>query len=245
MSGPPFDWYRGLASHLGEAYLRYAFTASTTHEVEFLVEGLGLKAGDRLLDVGMGPGRHAIGFAKRGLEVVGIDISEEFVGLAREAARSEGVSASFFVMDAHHMPFEEEFDAVVSICEGAFSLGLDDLAIIRGMSRALRPQGMAAIAAVNLLYVCKHLSDDGELDAATLLYREISEVKGADGTTQTFEMWNSPYTPRELRWIANGAALEPLSVWGIAPGDYRKVPPSDDHPELLMIAEKPESDGNL
>jgi len=242
MSHPPHDWYKRLSAHLGDAYLRYAFTTSTASEVDFLWEELGVHGGHRVLDVGMGPGRHIIELAGRGADVVGIDISPEFVAIARRRAQEAGLGGSYFVMDAHNMPFEEEFDAVISICEGAFGLGLDDLEILRGISRALKPGGVAAVAAVNLLFVMKHMADEGELDPSTLLYRESTEVTGGDGSTENFEMWNSPYTPREMAWIANGAGLQPRAVFGTHPGKFARDEPTTDHPELLLVAEKLKSE---
>ena len=46
----------------------------------------GCEPGMRVLDVGCGPGRHAHALAGRGIEVVGVDISQRFVDLATEAA---------------------------------------------------------------------------------------------------------------------------------------------------------------
>ena len=47
---------------------------------------LGLEPGQRVLDVGCGPGRHAHELARRGIACHGIDISARFVELAREDA---------------------------------------------------------------------------------------------------------------------------------------------------------------
>ena len=77
-------WFEPIAEHLGSAYLRYSFTKGTTQEVDFVVEALGLNAGDRVLDVGCGPGRHAHELARRGLVVHGIDISQRFIDLATQ-----------------------------------------------------------------------------------------------------------------------------------------------------------------
>src|ERR671913_682751 len=74
--------FEDLADHLGSAYLRYSFTKGTEQEVDFLVDVLALAPGMRVLDVGCGPGRHAHALARRGMEVVGVDISQRFVDLA-------------------------------------------------------------------------------------------------------------------------------------------------------------------
>ena len=84
MTPEPEHWFEPVADHLGAAYLRYSFTKGTEQEVEFLVDALGLDEGERVLDVGCGPGRHALALARRGMNVVGVDLSEDFIALARE-----------------------------------------------------------------------------------------------------------------------------------------------------------------
>jgi SAM-dependent methyltransferase len=118
-SGGADHWFEALADHLGRAYLRYSFTRGTANEVAFLVEVLGLEPGQRVLDVGCGPGRHARALAERGIEVLGVDISERFVELARLDAPP---GARFERLDARRLSFDAEFDAVISLCQGAFGL---------------------------------------------------------------------------------------------------------------------------
>ncbi|MGH2718853.1 MAG: class I SAM-dependent methyltransferase [Actinomycetota bacterium] len=252
---PPDDWYIGLARHLGEAYLRYEFTTGTTQEVDFIAETLATAEGERLLDVGCGPGRHSVEFAKRGLLVTGVDISPEFIALAHQASAEAGVTPSFFQMDTRELPFETEFDVAICLNEGGFGLGLPDLKILRAIRRSLKHGGRLALGAANVFYVLKHggvlgppseplpvgaLPAESEFDPVKMLYKaRVDAVEGAAGEPASFEMWTSCYTPRELEWIANGAGLDPEAVFGIAPGAYGRDRPTMEHPELLLIARRP------
>ena len=76
---------------MGEAYLRYSFTKGTSQEVDFLVDALQLDASTSILDVGCGPGRHVLEFARRGLRATGIDVSARFIDIARAAAAAEEI----------------------------------------------------------------------------------------------------------------------------------------------------------
>ena len=120
MTGSGRDhWFEDLADHLGSAYLRYSFTKGTAQEVAFLVDVLGLEPGMRVLDVGCGPGRHAHALGERGIAVHGVDISQRFVDLAGQDAPA---GVTFERLDARSLPFDGEFDAAISLCQGAFGL---------------------------------------------------------------------------------------------------------------------------
>ncbi len=54
-----------------------------------------IAAGRRALDLGTGTGSLALGFAARGLQVTGLDISPELLDVARRAAAGRGLSARF------------------------------------------------------------------------------------------------------------------------------------------------------
>ncbi|MDQ3758112.1 MAG: class I SAM-dependent methyltransferase, partial [Actinomycetota bacterium] len=137
-------WFEPVAEHMGEAYLRYSFTKGTEQEADFLVDVLALTPGDRVLDVGCGPGRHAHALARRGMHVVGVDISEPFVDLA---SRDAPPTATFQRCDARDLPYDDEFDAVISVCQGAFGLvGEQDQSVLAGMARAVTGDGTGRVA---------------------------------------------------------------------------------------------------
>ena len=246
--GPHDHWFEPLADHLSSAYLRYSFTRGTAGEVAALVELLDLHPGERVLDVGCGPGRHAAGLAERGLDVVGVDLSEAFLTLARAAVPA----ARFERLDARRLPFDGEFDAVISLCQGAFGLSGGPGAagrppagpeleepVLAGMTRALRPGGRLAVSAFSAYFQLRYLEEGDEFDAVDGVNREQTTVRSPSGEQRAAELWTTCFTPRELRLLARAVGLEPVAVHGVTPGDYGPRPPSVDRPELLLVARRP------
>jgi SAM-dependent methyltransferase len=234
------DWFNPIARFLGSAYLRNAFTKGTEQEVEFLVDALGLEPGQRVLDVGCGPGRHALALARRGMEVVGVDLSPDFVALARDAARAGEVPASFEVLDVRDLAYEGEFDATVCLCQGGFGLlgGADDAAVIEPIVRAVTPGGGVAITAFSSYFALRGLEDGEDFDPVTGVLHEVSTVRDNEGEEQEFDAWTTCFTARELTLIAEAAGLHVDAVHGVTPGRYQVAPPALDQPELLLLGRR-------
>jgi ubiquinone/menaquinone biosynthesis C-methylase UbiE len=80
-----------------------------------LVEASGVRAGERVLDVGTGSGQVAIPAARTGATVVATDITPELL----DAGRRSGAPVEWMYGDAQQLPFPDgEFDVVLS-CVGA------------------------------------------------------------------------------------------------------------------------------
>ncbi len=237
-------WFEAVADHLGEAYLRYSFTQGTDQEADFLVDALDLSPDDRVLDVGCGPGRHAAALAARGMRVHGVDISARFVDLARERVPD----ATFERADARRLDFGDDFDAAYSLCQGAFGIlggpgadddpEADDLAVLRGMARGVRPGGKVGVSAFSAAFGLTRMGTDG-WDHATGVHHERTTIRDEAGRPADADLWTTWFTPRELRLLACGAGLEPLAVWSVTPGGYARRPPDPDHEELFLLARVP------
>jgi ubiquinone/menaquinone biosynthesis C-methylase UbiE len=72
--------------------------------------------GRHIADVGTGTGRAAIGLARQGARVVGLDASAEMLGVARTRANEAGLTIPFAVADGHALPLPDgSVDAAVCL----------------------------------------------------------------------------------------------------------------------------------
>ena len=115
-----------------------------------LADDLQLQPGERVLDVGCGPGRLAMVFAERVAPsgwVAGIDPSSEMIDRATARARKNGVPASFQVGYAQQLPFaDNEFDAAACTLALHHVAEDDQQTAVAEMYRVLKPEGRLLIA---------------------------------------------------------------------------------------------------
>lgn len=118
-------------------------TELATIQVPQVVRLLGLTPPARILDVGCGYGRHSIELARMGFRVTGLDLSDVQLAHAREKAEAAGVEVEWRQGDSRAMLFDAEFDAAINmfLSFGYFESDDEHLAMLRGVSRALRPGG--------------------------------------------------------------------------------------------------------
>ncbi|MFL6452280.1 MAG: class I SAM-dependent methyltransferase [Bryobacteraceae bacterium] len=96
-----------------------------------LIDTLAPKPGERVLDVGCGTGQLTHQIAERRADVLGVDVSPEMIGQARQ----NYPRVRFLLQDAVSMTFNGEFDAVFS--NAALHWILDAAGVAESMSRAL------------------------------------------------------------------------------------------------------------
>lgn len=137
--------FRGQAM---EGWVARAYDRNARHHImpQYRVWARSLETlipkGSRVLEVAPGPGYLSIELARAGAEVVGIDISESFVDIARRNAAEAGVRVDFRQGNASALPFaDESFTHVV--CTSSFKNFSDPLTALREMHRVLVPGGSA------------------------------------------------------------------------------------------------------
>ncbi len=141
MGAPTFTEFERAGWEEGGRRYDAFFTAVSDHNLPRLLAAARVGPGRRVLDVGCGAGNLAAAAAVLGAEVVGTDLAQSMVELAREG--HPGID--FRTADAEHLAFaDSEFDAVVG------NLLLPHLpdppAALAEMVRVLKPTGWLALS---------------------------------------------------------------------------------------------------
>jgi ubiquinone/menaquinone biosynthesis C-methylase UbiE len=106
-----------------------------------ILDLLGNLRGKSLIDIGCGPGNYSVEFAKRGANVLGIDLSQKMLDKARNNAKMADVKLVLQKADAHSIRCSDNsFDIAVII------LAILNEKIIKEAARVLKPSGLLLIS---------------------------------------------------------------------------------------------------
>ncbi len=156
----PREWFRSFFDAEYLALLKDQWTARATRaQVDFLVKALQLRPPARVLDVACGYGRHAFELARRGYEVVGVDLSAPMLREARRLGRGRK-NPRFLRGDMRALDFRGEFDAAYSMFTsfGYFSHA-QNVGALRQIVRAVRPGGRVLLDVRNLDHDKDHVAN--------------------------------------------------------------------------------------
>lgn len=245
-------WYHAF---FDEDYLKYwgfALTPERTwREVDFVLQTLDLPQGGRILDLCCGQGRHALEFARRGYQVVGLDLSETLLRYAQRQAKEQNLSVEFVHSDMRCIPFEEEFDAVVNLFTafGYLEEDEEDEKVIKVVAKALKPGGKFLIDLPNYARLMRDFSPNyftESPDGSLMLVESSFDVLSGklktkwllideDGRRKERISIQRLYTFTELYRMLQSAGLRVKQAFGeFDESDYKM-----DSKRMIVLAEKP------
>jgi len=226
-------------------YMQGTAVRNTVNEVDFMLEIMGLKSGDSVLDVGCGTGRHCVEFARRGLQVTGVDISSGMLQEARKEAEKSHVDIEFIQCDATQFSTHSRYDAAVCLCEGAFGLfNMDDdpdehsQSILKNIYDALKLNGQFILTSLNAYAKIRGYTQDdvesGLFDPITMVRtEEIMNERGISLVTK-----ERRYTPPELVRLLQDAGFTVEHVWGGTAGNWGRRKIQLDEVEVMYVCRK-------
>lgn len=249
------QWYEKLFENYSKKYDEEPFTQGTTGECDFIESESGYNKSIQILDIGCGTGRHAIELSKRGYSVTGIDLSQSQIDRAIKKSKEIGVSINFSVADARKLDFHSEFNLVIMICEGGFSLMETDemnYQILKNASQALKSNGKFIFTALNGLFPLfnsignfinsatdKDQVTNNTFDLMTFRDHSVYETEDDSGNKLKLECNERYYVPSEISWLVKSAGFNKVDIYGAKLGKFsRSDTLSSEDYEMLVIAER-------
>ncbi len=172
-----------------------------------IVDAVGVRPGEDVLDVACGTGNAALRAAQAGGTVVGVDLTPELFEEGRRLAAEAQVAIDWVQGDAEELPFEDEsFDVVLSTFGCMFAPR--HAVTAHELARVLRPGGRLAITTwtpeggTGLLFrtVGEYLPSPSPLAEPPLLWgseRHVEELFDGTGVELEFERDTVAQTPFE------------------------------------------------
>ena len=133
---------------------------------------LGDLRGKSLIDIGCGPGTYSVEFAKRGADVLGVEISRKMLNKARNNAENANVKLTLQKSDAHSLPStDESFDVAV------LTLTILNAKMIEEAARVLKPGGVLLFSDTHPIIESKGRWEGNDIGAARVVEDYFSQDK--------------------------------------------------------------------
>ena len=124
--------------------------------IDNLIDYLQIPKGSKLIDIACGKGRHAKYFNKKGMDVVGVDLSQNSINTA---IKDENKNLQFLAHDMRENYQENAFDVVTNLFTsfGYFENNKDEQKAINAMANNLKKEGILIIDFMNAKKVIANL----------------------------------------------------------------------------------------
>ncbi|USG63793.1 methyltransferase domain-containing protein [Brevibacillus ruminantium] len=220
---------------------------SADREIANLLDRLPIKRTGRVLDLCCGSGRHSRALARRGYEVVGVDLSHVLLQLAQE--KNEFPHLHFYQHDMRHIPFQDEFDIVVNLFTsfGYFSTDQENAQVVHNMAKALKAGGELVIDYLNPAHVKANLVAKSKKETAGLLIEEerwlaggfvrkrIEVREGEQSEPRVYQEQVRLFTEIEMIAMLENAGFVNIQTFG----DYQFQAYQDEQsPRMIFYAQK-------
>ncbi|UMZ75013.1 class I SAM-dependent methyltransferase [Natranaerofaba carboxydovora] len=223
----------------------------TEREVNFIEKVIDLDRGASILDACCGCGRHAISLAKRGYDVIGVDLSKSLLEHAEATKNEKSMpgSVEFYegdILNLDELGLEKKYQGVICMASLGYYMTDEDVKTsLQKIKETMTPGGWLLIDLINREKLIKTFRNKNWIKTETG-YRclrftsfnlEMSRcenhkyVNDPDGNEKEFFQWLRTFTLREFLNILEEVGFNFQKVYG----SYTREQYSVDSPRMIVI----------
>ena len=224
----------------------------TVTEVEGVINLLNLKGGEKILDIPSGYGRHSVGLAKKGFNVVGSEINSIHLNKAIDNAKKVNALVKFTQENMIDISYNQEFDAVINMFYsfGFFDTDVENNKVLKNFYMALKPGGKLLFHTdVNIPRIIsgKYREDETRSLASGKTLRIIDKynpedkkihgtwiIKDSNNKEEKKDYTVRVYSKEEFIDLCKAVGFKSFEVYS----DWDKTPYSEDAEDMIIIATK-------
>lgn len=248
------NWWKHAFGTCYDSVFADLFPEDTNLQVDFLKRNLPLNTKMTILDAACGNGRHSIALAKKGFNVVGVDISESYIKDAQKASKMLLLPPTFILDNLLNFSYHQPFD-IVLLLGNAFGYlpHTENLLLLKHLVKLIEFDGFFVIDMSNADKIIPRLksSDVIEKDISKpdglwtikedYLFNKKTKIKSSHWSVKKnrsiiyeFDSIIRLYTQKELSYILRGLKLTIRKTLG----SYKNDPYCASSPRLIIICQK-------
>lgn len=240
------DWYAHSFGALYPILYAHRSPEEARQQAAFAAEQLRITAGDRLLDLCCGNGRHLGALARYTQRLVGIDYSPELLFIARAQLPPP---ARLVRGDMRSLPFENAFDALTNFFTsfGYFQAEAENAQVPVQMAQALRPGGRFFMDYVNPDHLKRtlvphsertaegfHVTEDRWIDLDTRRVNKRTRIRRGQEPERVFGESVRLYSQNEITVLLENAGLEIDAMFG----DHEGRPVAPEYARMIVVGHR-------
>ena len=238
------DWFN--TKEYLEVY-RHRNESEAKELVSIILNSIQIPENGSVLDLACGAGRHSIYFAQKGYDVTAVDLSQNLLLVAKEAALENKVNIEFIQSDIRYFSSGKKFDLIVNLFTsfGYFETDSENFMLFEIVKKYLNNSGYFVLDYLNKTYVQNNLVKESTdmLGKGEIIQKRFIEgnrvVKdifiNQNGSSKHYRESVRLYDDQELKAAISDAGLKIEKVFGEFNG---KGFEKDNSKRIIIIASK-------
>ncbi|HVZ80191.1 MAG TPA: methyltransferase domain-containing protein [bacterium] len=243
------EWHDKFFAGTYTRILAHTFTKHATREqARGIKHLLGLRKGQKVLDLPCGQGRVTLALARMGIRAIGVDRQPHYIRRAKTLGHRAHLKAEFQVGDMRETSFQGEFDAAFNWF-GSFGYfnARQNKKVLANFFRALKPGGRFVLQCPNKDWIKRNFKPVMEATIAGIRMTQRNRWEAKDRSIRTYWTFQSKtktdryvsvmhqYDKKDLARLLKSVGFRKIRFFGGLSGK----PLHEDSAGIIAVAAKP------